>query len=180
MKKHILNSVIVICLSFFVVFIAIGSVQSKPYTYKLDGVYSISPDGILSLISEDAEIVIKGSDRTDVHIVVRKEYNISGLFVAHENEPFEMDIEEDDGNIIMREVGGIFNTVGIMTIMREEYEISIDIPTGVSLKLRGEDDNYLIENVNGNISLRIEDGRARLKQCNGEQFNIEIEDGNVE
>ena len=62
----------------------------------------------------------------------------------------------------------------------EDYEISLEVPKGVNLVLKGDDDDYRIENVDGSITLDIDDGDAELRNCNGNHFDFNVDDGDIE
>ncbi len=157
-----------------------SSADEKDSSYKLDETYPISPTGMLTLVSNDAEVTITGSDRKDAHVKINYFRKVSGFLVSHKSDPFEMEIDTDGENLVLREVDGFHSMSGVFIMSSEDYTIDIEIPRGVSLKLRGDDDNYDIENIDGKISLRMEDGRARLKNCNGDNFDLETEDGYID
>jgi len=154
--------------------------EAKEVTFDHDGTYDIDKNGTFILDSEDAEVSIKGTDRKDVHIVVHYERNISGRFRKSGNDEFEVEITEENGNVRYREIDYDVTYFGSIIINQERYTIDIEIPKTVSLKIRGEDDDYLIENVDGDISMIVEDGDARLRNVNGTSYEFDIEDGNIE
>jgi hypothetical protein len=53
------------------------------------------------------------------------------------------------------------------------------VPEGVSLKVRGDDGDYFIKNINGALSLRLDDADAELTDCKGKEFNFFLDDGDV-
>ncbi len=157
----------------------ISIAETKNFDYDLDETYSIKQDGLLSLKSDDAEVVITGSDRKDVHLVVWKRLSISGTFEILQMESFAIEVEETDGNLFIRENSGGISISGSIS-MREDYTITIDAPSGISLRLRGSDDNYTVNNVDGSISMRLDDGSAKIRDCDGDNFNLDVDDGDLE
>jgi DUF4097 and DUF4098 domain-containing protein YvlB len=155
--------------------------KKKRETFNLDEVYSLAPDGTIYLSTEDAEIKIVGSDREDVHLVIDYEAHRSGLFWESGGDPFEVEVTAENGNLRIREIHGDRAVVGLMMHSRcVEYSVELEVPSGASLKLRGDDDDYNIRNVRGQISLRFEDGDAIVEDCNGDYFDLEVEDGSIE
>ncbi len=170
-------------LSLFVLFFGIICVQTgfaEESEYHLDEVYSMSTSGTIHLFSEDAFVRVLGSDRSDVHVVVNYSVRTRGLYYSFESEPFQMEVTEEDGDLIIREMSGDQGYVGFVGSISEEYEILIECPQSVNLQLRGEDDDYLVRDMGGSIELRFEDGHARLDHCGGDHFEFELEDGELE
>jgi len=176
-----LNYFALMVVSVFLLFSCAGNsnADTRYFDYDLDETYPINKDGILTLYSEDAEVQITGSDRKDVHLVVWKRLTISGTFEIMEKDSFSFDVEETDGNLFIRENSGGISMSGSI-YMREEYTITIDAPSGISLKLRGSDDTYSVNNIDGYISMRLDDGNAKIRDCDGDKFSLEVDDGELE
>lgn len=140
--------------------------------YHLDNVYQLASNGTVHLRSEDADIRITGSDRSDVRVKVDRSEEIRG---ASSRRSFEMEIEEKSGDLFIKERSKSSGwSVGYY---RLDYEITIEMPLNGSLRIDGEDDDYIIKSVNGSIQLQTEDGDVELIDCNGDDFEIEMEDG---
>ena len=135
------------------------SALSQDSEFKLEETYKIDPKGTLELYSDDANVDIIGSDRKDVHVYIYRKEIVRGLRVGADRD-FEVYVDERDGDLIIREresSGHSFMTVGVQM---EDYEISIEVPRGINLELRGDDDDYVIEDVDGSITLEVDDGDA--------------------
>jgi len=61
----------------------------------------------------------------------------------------------------------------------EEYRIEIAAPEGISLTVRGDDGDYYIKNINGNIQMSLDDADAELSGCKGKDFSFRIDDGDI-
>lgn len=157
-----------------------GSVSAKTTSYHLDEVYKLAPDGTIYLTTNDADVLIAGSDRDDVHVVVDYARDVSGLGVKSSEEPFEMDVTEEKGNLHIRERGGSTSYVGLMVSIHEEYSVTIEAPKNARLQIKGDDDTYMINSFTAPVRLRMEDGRARLRDMSGDQFEFEMDDGHIE
>lgn len=141
--------------------------------YHHDKVYQLASNGTVHLRSEDADIRITGSDRSDVRVKVDRSEEIRGA--GSRNRSFEMEIEEKTGDLFIKERSRSSGwNVGYY---RLDYEITIEMPLNGSLRIDGEDDDYIIRSVNGSIQLQTEDGDVELIDCNGDDFEIEMEDG---
>lgn len=142
--------------------------------YTLDQTYSLDQNGTVHLRSEDADIRITGSDRNDVRVVIERFEEIRG---ASSRRSFEMEIEEKSGDLYIKERKR--SSGWTMGYYRLDYEITIEMPKNGSLRIDGEDDDYVIKSVNGSIQLTTEDGDVELMDCNGDDFEIEMEDGDL-
>lgn len=161
----------IICLSFF----STQLFAQRDGEYHLDEVYKIDNEGTLFLRSEDAEVKITGSDRSDVRVVIDRYEETKGASSSRRS--FEMEVEEKSGNLYLTERSKSSGwNVGYY---RLDYEITIELPMNASLKIDGEDDDYVIKSVNGSIRLQTEDGDVELLDCNGSDFEIELEDGDL-
>jgi len=168
MKRNI--QIGIFCLSL----LAFDAVAQSDGDYSLDQVYSMADDGTLYLRSEDAQVRITGSDRSDVRVMIERKEEVRG---ASSRRTYEMEIEEKSGNLYLTERSRSSGwNVGYY---RLDYEITIEMPMNASLKIDGEDDDYLIKSVQGSIRLQTEDGNVELIDCNGDDFEIELEDGDL-
>lgn len=144
--------------------------------YHLDQSYTIAANGTLYLDSEDANVNITGSSRTDAHVKIDRVVETRG-FSSGRNE-FRFDVEDRAGNLYLTERSrrGVTMQVGYS---RTDYTIDIELPRGVSLKIKGEDDDYVIRNIDGKISIETEDGDIELIDCFGSDFQFKLEDGDL-
>ncbi|MBZ0265313.1 DUF4097 domain-containing protein [bacterium] len=177
MRKNLFSTILVSVLVLNITS-TIGFAADKD-SFHLDEVYPLNMDGIITMITEDADIEIVASKRNDVHLVIDYEKKISGLHFDSKYDPLDFEIENEGGNLYIREIGGGGVFVGIATITRELYEIKMEIPETANLRLRGEDDDYIIQNVKGEIRLRSEDGDVKISEYGGNALEIESEDGDV-
>jgi hypothetical protein len=152
------------------------SIFAQTGTFKLDKDYSISKTGTLDLRSSDADVFITGSARTTAHVKIERTVESKG--VVWGDETFSVDIDEENGNLLIRERQERVR-VGVIGYYREHYKIEIQVPLGVSLKIQGDDGDYFIKNINGAVSLDIDDADAELSDCTGTQFSFNIDDGDI-
>lgn len=143
--------------------------------YHLDEEYVIDADGTIALSSDDANVTITGASRSTVHVVVHRKVTTVGIVRGEDN--FSMDISENNGNLQIRERQS--GNISVTGYSNEEYEITIEAPQGVSLQLRGDDDDFAISNIHGAIDLKNDDGDAVLENCGGSHFSFVLDDGNI-
>ena len=143
--------------------------------FHLDEVYEMDATGTLHLNSSDADVRIVGSDRKDVHLKVDRTVESRGI---NRSRKFDMDVENRGGDLYITERRGRGSsfTVGYSRI---DYEILVELPQGASLRVKGDDDDYLVRNVNGSIEMDVDDGDIELRECNGDKFDFNLEDGDL-
>ena len=144
--------------------------------FHLDNEYKIKPDATIDLASSDANVFITGSRRPSAHVKIDRKVITKGLYSGKED--FKVEVEIVNGDLQIRERARSYNS-GIVTYQREEYKIEIQAPEGVSLMIRGDDGDYFIKNVNGAISMSIDDADVELTDCKGGEFTFRVDDGDV-
>jgi hypothetical protein len=162
--------------SAFLLTLMVGNVSAQDNNFNLDEVYSLSSDGTIHLKSEDANVKITGSDRTDVHVVIDRAETSRGI--RSNRSRFDIEVEERQGDLYIQEPSQRGVTFQIGT-SRVAYKIEIEMPKTGSLRIKGDDDDYVIRSVNGEISIETDDGDVELIECNGDKFDIQLEDGDL-
>ena len=154
-----------------------SAVWAQTSEFNLDETFPIDRGGTVKMRTGDADITITGSDRSDVHIKVHRKVTVKGLQFGDER--FEVDVRNEGGDLVIKERtdGG---RISMMGYLREVYTIDIEAPKDVSLEIRGDDDDYVIRNIDGSISLNIDDGNAELTACDGKDFYFSFDDGDIE
>lgn len=147
-------------------------------TFDLNETYAVDANGTISLSSDDAEVTIVGSDRSDVHVEVHYKLEVSGFSFGSRNK-FEMEVREQNGDLIIEEQPRDFEGITFGSTS-EEYTIRIEAPRGVSLALDGDDENYAIEEINGVVDISADDADVRLRACKGNKFSFSLDDGSIE
>ncbi len=144
--------------------------------FKLDQEYKMNLSGTIYLNSDDADVTISGSDRPDVRVRVYRKVVTKGFVWGDKD--FEVIVKEDNGNLKIYEKSSGSN-ISVVGYMEEKYTIDIEAPHNVSLTIDGDDDDYLITNINGAIDLDIDDGDAELRNCGGSYFKFDLDDGDI-
>ncbi len=155
--------------------------NAKKEVFELDEVYPLAKDGTIYLRTGDADVKITGSDRKDVHLIIDYEAKKSGIFWDSNDDPFEVDVRAENGNLYIREYDQDKVTIGVVVTNEFiRYDITLEVPQEAKLKITGDDDNYDIRDVQGRIAMSFDDGEALLHNCIGGDYDFEVEDGSIE
>ena len=144
--------------------------------YHLDKEFDLRAGGTIELSSSDARVYITGSNRKTVHLKVDRTVVTRGLFFGKDE--FAMEISDAGGNLKVRERSNTSYT-GVMGYYDEDYEIRIEAPEGASLLVKGDDGDYIVKNINGAISMEVDDGDIELQGCGGNNFRFRMDDGDL-
>jgi hypothetical protein len=60
-----------------------------------------------------------------------------------------------------------------------DYKIEIRAPFGSNVDITGDDDDYSLTAINGEISINADDADVHLKNCQGNRFFFDLDDGDV-
>ena len=144
--------------------------------FHMDEVYGISSGGTLYLKTSDADVRVIGADRTDAHVKIDRVEVVRGF--SSRSREFDVEVENKGGDLYVTERKGSGTSINF-GYQRLDYEILIELPRGVSLQVKGDDDDYYVKNIDGKISMRLDDGNIELSDCMGNDFEIELEDGDL-
>ncbi len=144
--------------------------------YHVDKDYKINATGTLRLTCSDAKVYITGSSRSNAHVKIDRIVSTKGISFGHDE--FSVDISEDGGDLEIRERSNSVS-VGMIGYHYEKYTINIDLPLGANLQVKGDDGDYWVKNVDGSISLNLDDADVELSQCSGSKFDFRIDDGDI-
>jgi len=160
----------------FAVLMVAANAQTKDGIFQLDRDYAMSPKGAVKVNTSDAKVFITGSNRSNAHVKIYRQVTTRGVVFGQEE--FGVDVYEDEGNLVIREHSNS-NVVGMIGYHYEKYEITLEIPEGASLQVRGDDGDYKIRNVDGRISLDLDDADVELSACSGDYFRFQLDDGDI-
>jgi len=160
----------------FVTLLFVSAVFAQEGGFHLDKEYKVSKTGLIDLTSSDARVFITGSTRSTAHVKIDRKITSKGWTWGEED--FRVEVEEENGNLSIEEKRGSAH-VSVVGYYNEEYKIEIEAPEGVSLKVRGDDGDYYIKNINGSIVLILDDADAELASCKGDNFEFRLDDGDI-
>lgn len=153
-----------------------ASAQTKDGIYQMDRDYEMGPKGMLKLNSSDAKVTITGSNRPNAHVKIYRQVTTKGVVFGQEE--FSVDVLEDNGNLTIRERSNS-TVVGMIGYHYEKYEITLDLPMGASLDIRGDDGDYRIRNIDGRMSIDVDDADVEIASCGGDDFRFQLDDGDI-
>ncbi|HRI78151.1 MAG TPA: DUF4097 family beta strand repeat-containing protein [Cyclobacteriaceae bacterium] len=165
-----LSSIVIILLT------ACGIASAQEGNFHLDKEYKMNASGTVKLKASDAKIYITGSSRLTAHVTIDREITTKGLTFGHDE--FSVEVSENEGNLEIIEHSNSVS-VGMVGYRYEKYTISIEAPQGSSLIVRGDDGDLWIKNVDGSISLDLDDADVELTGCSGSKFDFRMDDGKI-
>jgi len=150
----------------------------KTDSFSMDKRFSIQSNGTIHLSSDDAEVTITGSDRQEVRVKVDYQLKVRGIGTGI-SEPFEMLVEQQGGDLYIKEKPRDLDFKGFTVSQTEDYTILIETPRSANLSVHGDDDSYRISGVDGSIAIDADDASILLSESSSESFDIEIDDGEL-
>lgn len=150
--------------------------QTKDGVFQMDRDYAMNPKGTIKLNSSDAKVQITGSTRSNAHVKIYRQVTTRGVVFGQEE--FAVDVYEEDGNLVLREHSNS-TVVGMIGYHYEKYEITLEVPQGASLQIRGDDGDYTVRNVDGSIAFDVDDADVELSGCSGDNFQFQLDDGDI-
>jgi len=157
------------------VIISIPSYAQDDDEFHLDQSYNVSTEGTISLSTDDADVFIEGSDRKDIHVKIDRVVESKGFQWG--NKHFDVSVELVDGDIIIRDKE--WGNRGMVGYIREEYIIRIKAPSSMKLDIKGDDDDYEISDMSGDLRLVADDGDIFVENCTGSLISFDLDDGDV-
>ena len=145
--------------------------------YSFNEVYPITDQGMITMLTNDADITIVGTDRSDVLIKVERQ--VIGKYWT--NKPFELQVIPTEVGLAISDIANQDKELNYSISINGEvnYTIELEVPLNTRLTLNGEDDDYTISNINNEITIVNQDGDIHLNQCIGESITIKTDDGGL-
>jgi hypothetical protein len=147
----------------------------KDNEFHLNESYPIADNGTIYLSADDAEVTITGEDRKDV--AVKIDYYVSSKGIEWGSREFTVEVDPRGDDLHIQEFKrSNATTMGYYNV---DYTIEIKAPRGVSLDIKGDDDNYKLTAINGEISINADDADVQMKNCQGKRFFFDMDDGDI-
>ena len=144
-------------------------------SFNLNKTYTIGENGTIYLYADDAKVTIIGEDRQDV--AVKIDYHVDSKGIAWGSREFRVDVESRGGDLYIEEYKKSNTTV--MGYVSIDYKIEIRAPHGSNLDIKGDDDDYFLTAIHGEISINADDADVILKNCRGNRFFFDLDDGDI-
>lgn len=158
-----------------IVFITSMAYGQKANEFHLDQSYPINDNGTIYLSADDANVTITGEDRNDV--AVKIDYYVNSKGLEWGSREFQVEVETRGGDLHIDEYKRSNST--IMGYVKIDYKIEIKAPYSSNWEIKGDDDDYVLANVNGEISINADDADVSMKNCQGNRFFFDLDDGDV-
>jgi hypothetical protein len=155
--------------------LSIHSFSQKDDEYHLNKEYEIAPKAIIKLKISDAKVSILGSKRTTAHVKIDRIVTTKGIVFGHHE--FSIDVKQENGNLDLSEHSN--SVSGVIGFSSEKYTVNLELPEDASLIVKGDDGDYLIQNIAGSILMRLDDAHVELTGCQGEKFEFYMNDGDI-
>jgi len=149
--------------------------SQKQSNFHLDKSYPLADNGTVYLTAQDAKVIITGEDRNDV--AVKIDYNVTSKGIEWGSREFTVDVDARGGDLYIKEFRQGSTT--IMGYISTDYKIEIKAPKGSSWNINGDDDDYKISSINGELSINADDADVTLIDCQGNRFFFDLDDGDV-
>lgn len=153
-----------------------AAAQTTDGNFHLDKEYGMNLSGTVNLRVSDAKVYITGSSRATAHVKIDREIVVKGMYFGKQE--FSIEVNNDDGNLTIKEHSNS-SYAGIVGYYSEKYSVNLEIPLGASLEVHGDDGHYYVKNVNGAISIDLDDADIDVTQCKGDNFKFKVDDGHI-
>jgi hypothetical protein len=167
----------ILTLLLFVSSLALSAQGDKNKDFHLNKEYKIGSTGTLTLKCSDAKVFISGSGRSTAKIKIDRVVETKGIVFGGHDE-FNVEVEESNGNLDIIE-NKSYSASGIVGYYNEKYTININLPEGASLVVKGDDGDYQVNNIDGAISIDLDDADIELTACSGNDFKFRMDDGDI-
>lgn len=154
---------------------ALTSYAQKDNDFHLDDVFKLGTTGTIFLDSDDADVTIVGEKRQDVAVKIN--YHVTSRGIEWGHREFSVDVANRGADLYIEEYRR--GNTAIVGYVNSEYTIEIRAPFGASLNIKGDDDDYKITDINGEISIDADDADADLRRCSGNRFFFDLDDGDI-
>lgn len=144
--------------------------------FHLDKEFPIASNGTLTLRTSDAKVSIRGTDRSNARIIIDHKVITKGI--AFGEQRFDVAITPENGNLRVIEKSQS-EVVGFIGYHEERYTVTIEIPNHVTVDIQGDDGDYQIHSVHGQVRMDVDDADVTLTQCKGNYFSFRIDDGDI-
>lgn len=153
--------------------------SQKNQEFNLDETFTLKSNGTLHMNTDDADIKITGSNRSDVRVVIFRKMKSGGIRWGGDEKDINVDVYSRDGDLYINDRPSNGVSWAIMGYSYEEYRINIEAPLATHLDIEGDDDDYRVRNIHGSIDMRVDDGDIELLDCRGSEFEFRVDDGDL-
>lgn len=157
---------------------AAGPAYAKHIDKEFRHVFPAAPGTALHLVYGDGKVQVISWEKDSVDVALS--YRADVQKVGWGNDP--------DFNVTFRQIGSTLevigkqtggSAVGFLSITHEDYRVLVHAPPVVILDFDGEDGEVTLEAWRADITLKLKDGKATLRDVVAGQVRVALEDGRV-
>lgn len=139
--------------------------------------YDVEPGARLELFHGDGDVSITpwDEDRIQIEVTLRMRFSRFGLGRDPE---FEMEFDQSGDTVRVREIWTRAKVIGGFSIKEREYTYDIYAPEWMTLDLRGDDGDIVIQDWNASIRIKSDDGDVMLTGIESDA-RLTMEDGDL-
>ena len=146
--------------------------SSTPFDYTYDETHAFPISQKIRVTSEDAEVIVTGSDRTDVRVQVH--YALSADAKVLQRFDYKVNVHSDGGELRVDEL----RSTGSRNFVYDQraHRITIEVPRSADVTIQEEDGACEITSITGSVNVRMNDGKVHAADCTG-AVTVSIDDG---
>lgn len=149
-------------LALAVVSTAFTATAARAGDFRMERTLALSPGGTLDLKTESGKVVVRGTSRDDVRIVITSEDDELA-------EKYDFSFEEGGDEVVVRvEKRGSFTRRWFS--WKESPEFEIEVPRASRLEIRTAGGRISARDIDGDANLRTSGGRVELQSISGEVY----------
>ena len=158
--------------------ISLSFLYGKEYQEDFSHTFQVKKGASLKLKNGDGQVNISTWDKDEIKVDVFYHVN-SKSSREDDDKVFDVEFRESGDRIFV--TGKERNKVhfGFFSIQYIDYRYEISLPAYVNIDVDGDDGDVKIEDLEGNIQMRIDDGDVHLNNIANEFTEIKIKDGDV-
>ena len=139
--------------------------------------YDVEPGARLELFHGDGDVTITpwNEDRIQIDVTLRMRFSRFGL---GRDPDFEMEFDQSGDTVRVREIWTRAKVIGGFSIKEREYTYEIQAPAWMTLELRGDDGDVVIQDWNAAIGIKSDDGDVMLTGVESDA-RLTMEDGDL-
>ena len=146
--------------------------------FQLNESFNLSDGGTIHMDTDDADIKITGTNAEKVQVIIYRKVKQGGIRWGDQQD-LTVDVYNRDGDLYITDRPERGSNWTILGYSYEDYRITIEAPSSAHLNIKGDDDDYDIRKINGDIDMSVDDGDIVLTDCRGSKFEFRVDDGDV-
>lgn len=134
-----------------------------PYEYKYDETHALPASQNIRIISEDAEVIVVGSDRDDVRI--QAHYALSSTAEILQDFAYGVNVQSDGAELRVDEMRN--GRPRNFLYDQSAHVIRLEVPRSAHVTIQEEDGSGTITSMAGSVEVTMDDGRVQATDCAG-------------